>query len=48
MSKMIYVSSESRDINGSLISPTNPHAQFKVPPTVLNEDGTPKQEESVL
>ena len=42
MSRMIYVSSESRDSNGNLITPLSQHTQFKVPPIILNEDGTPK------
>lgn len=42
MSRMIYVSAESRDSNGNVVVPANPFQQFKVPPITLNEDGTPK------
>ena len=45
MSRMIYVSSETRDGNGELASPQSFFDQFKSTPITLNEDGTPKQED---
>jgi len=43
MSRMIYVSSETRDGNGDLLSPQSFFDQFKAGPLTMQEDGTPVQ-----